>query len=141
MKHPGDIVKKGEKLVSIAHRGKQLNIYSPVSGIIRDCNRALNTNADLINSSPFSDGWVYMVEPANWAGETRILSMADNYFKWLYEEFTRLRDFLSVNLNSDRKKYSSIVLQDGGVLKQNILEDLGPELWEDFQTEFLDTSK
>jgi len=55
-----------------------------------------------------------MVEPANWAGETRILSMADNYIKWLYEEFARLKDFLAINLNSDRLNYSRIVLQDGG---------------------------
>jgi len=43
MKQPGDKIKRGEKLVSIAHKGKQLNIYSPVSGIIKDYNRSITT--------------------------------------------------------------------------------------------------
>jgi glycine cleavage system H lipoate-binding protein len=141
MKQPGDKIKRGEKLVSIAHKGKQLNIYSPVSGIIKDYNRSITNNASLINSAPYSDGWIYMVEPANWAGETRILSMADNYIKWLYEEFARLKDFLAINLNSDRLNYSRIVLQDGGMLKEDILQDLSPKIWEDFQTDFLDPSR
>jgi hypothetical protein len=37
--------------------------------------------------------------------------------------------------------YQHIVLQDGGELKDNVLSDLGPEVWEDFQTRFIDTSK
>ena len=30
------------------------------------------------------------------------------------------------------------VLQDGGEVNENILMVLGPEIWEDFQTNFLD---
>jgi hypothetical protein len=33
------------------------------------------------------------------------------------------------------------VLQDGGELTDNLLEKLGPEVWEDFQVNFIDKSR
>lgn len=141
MKKPGERIKKGDVLCSIMQQGKQLNIYSPVSGIIREQNPLLISNASLINTSPFADGWVYMIEPFDWMREMRFLSMADRYSRWLKDEFTRLKDFFTVALNNDKVQYAGIVLQDGGALKDNILSELGPEVWEDFQTGFLDKSK
>ncbi len=36
---------------------------------------------------------------------------------------------------------NNVILQDGGQLTDNVLADLGPEVWEDFQTNFIDKSK
>jgi glycine cleavage system H lipoate-binding protein/ABC-type phosphate transport system substrate-binding protein len=141
MNKPGEKVKKGELLLSIIQNGKQLSIYSPISGTIKEQNKSLSTNASIINSSPYYNGWVYRIEPANWLKEIPFLSMAEKYIKWLPEEFTRLKDFLAVTLNTDRTPLANVALQDGGVLKDNILTDLGPEVWEDFQTGFLDIFK
>jgi hypothetical protein len=33
------------------------------------------------------------------------------------------------------------MLQDGGELSDNVLAELEPKVWEDFQTNFIDTSK
>jgi hypothetical protein len=82
-----------------------------------------------------------MIEPANWLREIQFLDMADKYKNWLLNEFSRLKDFLSTSLKVNRIEYEHVVLQDGGALKDSILEDLGPEVWEDFQTNFLDTYK
>ena len=38
-------------------------------------------------------------------------------------------------------EYAHVVLQDGGVIKEGVLSDFGPEVWEDFQSNFLDTYK
>jgi hypothetical protein len=67
--------------------------------------------------------------------------MAEKYRKWLFDEFSRLKDFLATSLKVNKVEYEHVVLQDGGVLKDSILADLGPEVWEDFQTNFLDTYK
>ena len=32
------------------------------------------------------------------------------------------------------------VLQDGGEIRDGILEDFGPEIWEDFQAHFIDAA-
>lgn len=138
MKKPGEKINKGELLVSLIQRGKTLKIYSPVSGTILESNKSLQSNSTLLNSSPYANGWVYTVEPSNWPAEQRFLQVADKYVRWIYGEFSRLKDFLAISLDADKLKYSRVVLQDGGALRDNILEEFGPEVWEDFQTDFLD---
>jgi len=141
MKEPGDKVRKGEKILSIIRDGKQLNIYAPVSGIIRDRNQRLLTDSSIVNSSPYSEGWVYMLEPKNWVRETEFLLMGEKYKEWLKDEFIRLRDFFAASVMSDKLVYEHIILQDGGELSDNVLADLSPEVWENFQTRFIDTSR
>jgi glycine cleavage system H lipoate-binding protein/ABC-type phosphate transport system substrate-binding protein len=141
MKNTGEKIRKGEKIVTIIRDGKQLDIYSPVSGIIRQQNQSLLSTPQQVNSSPYVDGWVYQIEPQNWAREARLLFMADTYKEWLEDEFARLRDFLATSANSNTVVFEHIVLQDGGELTDNVLADLGPEVWEDFQTHFIDNSK
>ena len=138
MKNISDEIKKGEKLLTLIHNGKQLNIYSPVSGTITEKNSNLITNSALINSAPYSEGWVYMIEPANWSREIQFLSMAEKYKTWLIEEFSRLKDFFASVGRKNVPEYAFVAMQDGGSLKDCILADLGPETWEEFQTKFLD---
>ncbi|MEN8201977.1 MAG: substrate-binding domain-containing protein [Bacteroidota bacterium] len=139
MLSPGERVKKGKKAVSIIQDGKQLDICAPVSGTIKEQNTYLTTDSSLLNSSPYADGWIYKIEPVNWFKEVQFLLMGNSYKKWLTKEFQRLKDFLTDALRTENTGYVR-VLQDGGELKENILKDLGPETWEDFQTNFIDVS-
>lgn len=137
MKLPGERIKKGKKAVSIVQDGKQLDIYSPVSGTIRDQNSQLSSDASLLNSSPYSEGWIYKIEPTNWVKEVQFLILGNPYRLWLKKEFQRLKDFLAHTLKTEDTAYVT-VMQDGGEINENILQLLGPEAWEDFQTNFLD---
>jgi glycine cleavage system H lipoate-binding protein/ABC-type phosphate transport system substrate-binding protein len=141
MKSPGEKVRKGEKILTVIRDGKQLNLYSPVSGFIRKQNESLLANPSKINTMPYAEGWVYQIEPVNWVREVSFMFMFDKYKEWLQDEFVRLRDFLALSANSNSMVYQHVVLQDGGELKDNVLADLGPEVWEEFQTRFIDTSK
>jgi glycine cleavage system H lipoate-binding protein/ABC-type phosphate transport system substrate-binding protein len=141
MKNRGESVKKGEKIMTIIQNGKQLNLYAPVSGIILDQNKKLETNSSIINSSPYNEGWIYLIEPTNWTRENQLLFMADKYREWLKSEFTRFKDFLAGVIRQDAEKYGQIILQDGGELTDGVLSNLGPEVWEDFQTKFIDPSR
>jgi len=141
MKSPGVRVNKGDQLCILIQNGKHLIIYSPVSGTIREQNTLLSANSSMINSSPYSEGWVCRIEPSNWLRETTFLSMADQYRVWLHGEFTRLKDFLAFAVRVDSPTYAPVILQDGGMLKDHILADFGPEVWEDFQTGFINTVK
>ncbi len=140
MKNPGKKIKKGEQLLSIIHKGKQLHINAPISGTVKAQNETLLTNTAIINSSPYSDGWVYMIEPTNWLREIQFLIMDKKYKEWLKSEFSRLKDFLAITLKANTEEYAYSVLQDGGELKDGVLANLEPEVWEDFQTNFIDTS-
>jgi glycine cleavage system H lipoate-binding protein/ABC-type phosphate transport system substrate-binding protein len=141
MKEPGEKIRKGEKILTIMQNGKQLNISSPISGIIKEQNQILANNSTLLNSAPYSEGWIYLIEPKNWLREIQFLFMSEKYKEWLQDEFVRLKDFLANSIRSNKTVYSHIILQDGGELSDNVLADLGPEVWEDFQTNFIDTSK
>ena len=141
MKEPGEFVRKGEKILTIIRLGKQLNIYAPISGTIKEQNPQLLSNSQLLNSSPYSEGWVYLMEPKNWLREIQFMFMSNTYKEWLKDEFIRLKDFFSVTVKSNTSAYEQIILQDGGELNDKILTEMEPEIWEDFQTKFIDTSK
>ena len=139
LKSPGERVKKGKYILSIIQEGKQLEVYAPVSGTIKEHNKILETDSSLINSSPYKDGWIYKIEPTNWLKEIQFMILGTKYKEWLKNEFTRLKEFLTEYINPGSPKYA-YVMQDGGDLKEGVLTDLGPELWEDFQTNFIDAS-
>jgi glycine cleavage system H lipoate-binding protein/ABC-type phosphate transport system substrate-binding protein len=140
-KTPGEKIKKGDIILSIIQKGKQLHLYSPVSGVIKKNNEKLNTNTLLINSSPYNEGWVYEIEPSNWMRENQLLFMAQKQKEFIKNEFTRLKDFLATTLKVNSQESYQVILQDGGELKDGILSTLGPKVWEDFQTNFIDPSR
>ncbi len=140
LRRPGEKVRKGDMILSLIQNGKRLVVFAPVSGIIRESNSQLDSKYTLINSAPYTDGWVYRIEPANWLREVQLMEMAEKYQTWLASEFSRLKDFLAGSLKVNKLEYEAIVLQDGGMLKDGVLEDFGPEVWEDFQSNFLDTA-
>lgn len=141
LKKEGEKIRKGELLLSISQKGKQLNIYAPLSGTIRAMNQSLKSDSSLINTSPYAEGWIYLIEPSNWTREIQLLSVAEKYKAGLKDEFSRLKDFFASEFKASEPKYDFVVLQDGGALKNHILADLGPEVWEDFQTRFVDGSR
>jgi glycine cleavage system H lipoate-binding protein len=138
MKPAGVKIKKGGPLLTIIQKGKHLTIYSPVSGTIKAFNETLIANSSALNANPYTDGWVYMIEPTNWLREIQFLTMSEKYKAWLKEEFSRLKDFFATAINTNSPEYACVTLQDGGTLKDGILADLGPEVWEDFQIKFID---
>ena len=67
--------------------------------------------------------------------------IGDKFSSWLNNEFSRLKDFFASSLKVNALEYSHVLLQDGGAIKDNILADFGPEVWEEFQAKFIDSSK
>jgi glycine cleavage system H lipoate-binding protein/ABC-type phosphate transport system substrate-binding protein len=141
MRNAGDQIKKGDEILSIIHNGKQLNLYSPVTGIIKERNSILENHASLLNTSPYNEGWVYSIEPSNWSRESQLLFMSEKQRQFIKDEISKLKDFLSALLTSDAAKYPAVVLQDGGALADAPLANMGPEVWEEFQTKFIDPSR
>lgn len=140
LKEPGEKIKKGEALLSLFQKGKHLSIKSPVSGTIKFKNNLIVNNLSLLSSSPFYEGWIYEIEPSNWQKESQFFIMTDTYKTWLKNEFARLKDFFAYNRQVNKSELTPLMLQDGGELKVNILAEFGPEIWEEFQTKFIDTS-
>jgi len=109
-RHSGDTVKVGiteyaaktlndvvyTSLPKVGQKVKQLEVfgtvesikavselYSPFSGTVADVNEALATRPELVNQSPYQDGWLIEVEPSNHEVEKRNLLDAKAYSRHL----------------------------------------------------------
>jgi glycine cleavage system H protein len=41
------------------------DIYAPVKGKVLEVNKALESNPALINTDPYGEGWIYLLQPEN----------------------------------------------------------------------------
>ena len=137
LKHPGDMINKGDLIARIDQQDKSLNIFSPISGTMIDTNPGLNENPEILNADPYGKGWVYTIKPSNWVVEIPSFYLADEATVWLKKELERYKDFLAMNLKKYSPENSMTILQDGGELSDNSLSGLPKEMWQDFQQEFL----
>ena len=61
------------------------DIYCPLSGIITEINSELNDTPDLINSEPYSEGWIFVLK-ANDDSELNELIDANSYYELINED-------------------------------------------------------
>jgi glycine cleavage system H protein len=57
-----------------------LSLPSPVAGTVAEINDALDAAPERINQDPYGEGWVMVIEPANWNTERGQLLDPDGYF-------------------------------------------------------------
>lgn len=141
MKVAGEKVNKGEPIISLTQNGKSISIFSPVTGVIKKTNQSLEKNVSQLNNSPYDLGWLYEIEPTNWQHENQIMMMVDTYYSFLKNEMKRLRDFFALNSANEFSGNMKPVLQDGGEVMTGVLKDCCPEIWEHFQTQFINPSR
>jgi glycine cleavage system H protein len=137
LKSPGENIKKGDLMAEIDQNGKQLKIFSPVSGKITDTNSILNENPGLLNVDPYNIGWIYKIKPSGWVSETNSYYLAEEATAWTRKELIRFKDFLAETMNKYSPETSMVILQDGGELSDKPLSELPDEVWQDFQKSFL----
>lgn len=137
LKNPGDKIKKGEPVMSLIQHGKTMEILSPVSGVIIAVNEGLQRRGSAVNSDPYAEGWVYLVEPVDWMKEIVSFRQGKAYGQWIEAEVRRLKDFIAVHLRTLTPAVAEPVFQEGGALSPGLLEQFGPEAWEEFQSGFL----
>jgi len=53
------------------------DIYAPLSGEVVAINEALDEEPEIVNSSPYDDGWFYKVKPSNIDDLDKALSASD----------------------------------------------------------------
>ena len=81
--------KVGQKVMQFKSMGTVESIkavselYSPVSGTISKVNSQLETQPELINKSPYSDGWLVEIRPDDLASERRSLLDSKAYASFI----------------------------------------------------------
>lgn len=138
LKNEGEEIKKGETLFEIQNNGKSLKIPSPISGKIINANSHIGHEPQTLMNDPYNKGWIYEIEPANWKAETSSFMVGEEVRNWFKNELLRFKDFVAHSVSKNSPQVSMVVLQEGGELRDNPLNDLPGEVWKDFQKEFLD---
>ena len=58
-------------------------VYSPISGTVTNVNGELDSHPELVNKSPYGEGWLIEVKPTNFAAESKSLLDAGAYAAYL----------------------------------------------------------
>jgi glycine cleavage system H protein len=133
----GERIRKGDFICEIVQKDKRLKIYSPISGEILETNPLIVENPELLNEDPYQKGWVYKIKPTSWVTDTQSYFLAEDATLWAKQELDRFKDFLSQSCVKYSPFPSSVILQDGGELRDQPLSELSSEVWQDFQDDFL----
>ena len=79
MPSEGDTVTKGESFASAESIKAVAEIISPVNGTITAVNEAVMDDPELVNRSPYDEGWLIEVETFDWKLDKGDLMSADAY--------------------------------------------------------------
>ncbi len=82
-----DLPKRGTKIEAAAHFGDIESVkavselFAPVTGEVVAVNEKLANQPELVNESPYTDGWMLVIRPANEAELQKLLDAAayDSY--------------------------------------------------------------
>ena len=58
-------------------------VFSPISGTVTKINAQLDSHPELVNKSPYGDGWLVEVKPSNYASEKKALLDAKAYAAYI----------------------------------------------------------
>lgn len=137
LKNEGEQIHKGDLLTEVVSDGKMLQIHSPISGKVMEINRKLAYGAQPMDNNPYREGWLFKMEPENWAVDTGTFVIGEKAASWFKNEIAHLKDFMAETFAKNGPE-AAVVFQEGGELRDHVLSEMPPETWSDFQKEFLD---
>ena len=80
----GSIAEADDSVAEVESSKSVSEIYTPVSGEIIEVNEQLSEEPDLINSSPYEEGWIFKIHVSN-INETKDLISNDEYKEFINE--------------------------------------------------------
>jgi glycine cleavage system H protein len=78
----GKEIKKGDEICIVESVKSVTEIYAPISGKITNVNKKLEESPEIINESPYGDGWLIEIEITN-KSEISDLLDPDSYKKMI----------------------------------------------------------
>lgn len=128
-------IKKGQPILNLYSKYKNLKLISPINGIVVSVNDELMSKPELLKD-PYNAGWTVIVQPSKLSSDISSMKIADEAIKILKDEFKRFKEFIINYGNGNNLGLQT--LQDGGIPVTGILTELDKQKWDLFQKEFLD---
>ena len=76
----------GDEVAVIETIKVDIGLSSPVSGRVIEVNPAMEDSPEAINQDPYGEGWLALIEPADWAADLPKLLNAEAYFACMKTE-------------------------------------------------------
>jgi glycine cleavage system H protein len=80
VRDPGTNLATGQEVASIETIKVTVSLASPVTGRVVEVNPAMSTTPEGINQDPYGEGWLAILEAANWELDRAVLMDAQTYF-------------------------------------------------------------
>ncbi|HDZ91471.1 MAG: glycine cleavage system protein H [Deltaproteobacteria bacterium] len=116
----GHELKQGEAGFGVRRNGKSAGILSPVDGVVTRINDRLLDHPELVNASPYEEGWFAIVEPTRLRKNLKDLYYGEEAHTFTSEEKERLFSMANDDLN---------IAADGGISVEDISEELEETQW------------
>ena len=78
-------LEKGDEMTVVESVKTAADVYAPISGVIVEVNKQLESQPDLINQDPYGNGWICRIKPTDME-ELDELMDADTYRDTIAEE-------------------------------------------------------
>ena len=124
----GQSVKQGEATIDLQRNGIRVRAVAPVDGIVTHVNYDLLEDPDLLQGSPYENGWIMIVEPTRLRKNLKDLYFGEEAERYLSEEGEKL---------FARVQQETQIAADGGPAIDDITGDLKDEDWSKVVSEFL----
>lgn len=123
---PGVDLHYGEPCWRFTHQSGVAVFVAPVSGKVKQINRALGQRPALLNRDPYGDGWVLLIEPTDLKGCLKRLLYGPRVTQWYESEFARLYDKVSEVAGNEPIQVGR-TLNDGGWLDKDFIKALSAD--------------
>ncbi len=134
LKKTGSSIRKGEPLLQIKDQSRTMTARSPIDAEIVELNETIQENPQSLRESLFSNGWAYTIKPQRGSDLTAML-LGEQSRVWIQQEFGRLRDFIA-GFSADGSPVP-VLMQDGGLTAEGILDTFSATQVEQFEQNFL----
>lgn len=111
-------VRQGQKLMTLTHEGTQIDLLSPVEGVITAVNHEAIKNPSLVLEDPYKNGWICIVKSPEITTNVKNLVQGPLVGPWLQNSVSRVA--------SMAQQMAPALAQDGGVPVHGILGQLDP---------------
>jgi len=112
---------------------KKAAVLSPISGTILAINRKAQAHPEIIQSDPYNEGWLFMIEPDTPRRNLKGLYFGEESSKWMDQEGQKMMELMG-------PEYERLAANGGEVIQDvyGSLPDIG---WDKLVDTFLRTTK
>ncbi|MEA2030481.1 MAG: glycine cleavage system protein H [candidate division Zixibacteria bacterium] len=119
----GETVFEGARACDVRLDTGQVGLLAPVSGRVIATNERLLERPELVNQSPYTNGWLFMMEPFNLPSELMNLLYGQRAKKWAEQEIKRVGD----KINGNGKQININKLEKNTTWRKGLIDEIASE--------------